>query len=129
MQKQRTSWFESAQACKKLREFAGMPLALRPSMWTEDELNRISREIIGAAITVHRRVGIGCLESAYAPCLALEFQRRKLDFKREAALSLRYDELVIPRAYVLDFSVEDCVAVELKSIVRIGDRDRRQLQT
>jgi GxxExxY protein len=74
-------------------------------------------------------VGIGCLESAYCPCLALEFQRRKLDFKREVALTLRYDELIIPRAYVADFTVEDCEVVEVKSSSFIGDRDKRQVQT
>jgi len=98
-------------------------------MKTEAEINRISREIIGAAIAVHRRVGIGCLESAYCPCLALEFQRRGLDFRREVALTLRYDELVIPRAYVLDFAVEDCIVVEVKSMPMVGDRERRQVKT
>ena len=96
---------------------------------TEAQINRISREIIGAGITVHRRVGIGCLESAYCPCLALEFERRKLDFRREVALTLRYDELVIPSAYVQDFTVDDCIIVEVKSMPFIGDRERRQVQT
>lgn len=98
-------------------------------MRTEKELNRISGEINGAGITVHRRVGPGCLESAYLPCFALELQRRKLDFRREVALTLRYDALVIPRAYVADFIVEDCVVVEVKAAAAITDRDRRQLQT
>jgi GxxExxY protein len=93
------------------------------------ELNALSRTIIGAAIEVHRRVGPGCLESAYTPCLALEFVRRKLDFRREVALTLRYDELVIPRAYFADFIVEECVVVEVKAVALTTERDRRQLQT
>src|SRR4051812_19945670 len=98
-------------------------------MRSEAEINRVSHAIIGAAITVHRRVGVGCLESACCPCLALEFQRRKLDFRREVALTLHYDELVIPRAYVLDFTVEDCIVVEVKSMPIVGDRERRQIKT
>ena len=74
---------------------------------TEEEINAIAARIIGAAITVHRRIGPGCLESAYAPCLALEFKKAGLDFRREVSLTLRYDELVIPRAYVADFKVEE----------------------
>ena len=98
-------------------------------MPSEAELNRIAGEIIGAAITVHRRVGPGCLESAYSPCFALELTRRKVDFRREVALSLRYDDLVIPRAYVQDYVIEGCVIGELKARALTTDLDRRQLQT
>lgn len=89
----------------------------------------MSYTIIGGAIEVHRRVGPGCLESAYTPCLALELVRRGLDFRRDVALTLRYDELVIPRAYFADFIVEDCIVVEVKAVAVTTERDRRQLQT
>ena len=36
---------------------------------------------------------------------------------------------MIPRAYVADFIVEDCVVVEVKAAATVTDRDRRQLQT
>jgi GxxExxY protein len=98
-------------------------------MHSEAELNGLAREIIGAAIAVHRRVGPGCLESAYSPCFALELTRRKLDFRREFALTLRYDELVIPRPYVLDYVIEDCIVAELKSRSFTSDIDSRQVQT
>ena len=45
------------------------------------------------------------------------------------ALTLRYDELVIPRAYFADFIVEACVVVEVKAVATTTERDRRQLQT
>jgi GxxExxY protein len=94
-----------------------------------DELNAISKQIIGCAITVHRRIGPGCLESAYTPCLALEFSKASLDYRREVALALRYDELVIPRAYLADFVVEESIVVEIKAVATVTERDRRQLQT
>jgi len=50
----------------------------------------------------------------------LELQRRKLDFRREMPVTLRYDELVIPRAYVVDFTVEGSIVVEIKSLPMIG---------
>jgi GxxExxY protein len=98
-------------------------------MWTEERLNRISEEIIGAAIDVHRRVGPDCLESAYTPCFALELTKRKLDFRREVALPLRYDDIIIPRAYFADYIVEDSVVVELKATSRMLEEYRRQLLT
>jgi len=98
-------------------------------MRSASELNELSHTIIGAAIEIHRRIGPGCLESAYTPCLALEFAKRHLDFRREVALTLRYDELVIPRAYFADFIVAECIVVEVKAVAITTERDRRQLQT
>ena len=37
-----------------------------------DDLDRLSKEVIGAAIEVHRVLGPGLLESAYEECLAWE---------------------------------------------------------
>jgi GxxExxY protein len=98
-------------------------------MRSEAELNEIAERIIGAAIAVRRRVGPGCLESAYSPCFALELARRKLDFRREVALTLRYDELVIRRAYVQDYVIEGCIIGELKAHSITTPIDRRQMQT
>jgi GxxExxY protein len=96
-------------------------------MHTEKELNEIAWEIIGAGIAVHRRIGPGCLESAYSSCFALELTRRKFDFRREVALTLRYDELIIPRAYVVDCIISDCIVGELKAVATTTNRERRQV--
>ena len=39
-----------------------------------ERLNKITEEIIGTAIEVHRVVGLGLLESAYEACLVFEFR-------------------------------------------------------
>ena len=98
-------------------------------MYTEAQLNEIAYEIIGAGIEVHRRIAPGCLESAYSPCFALELARRKLDFRREVALTLRYDDLVIPRAYIADYIVAGCIVAELKAQAFVTVRDKRQVKT
>jgi GxxExxY protein len=46
----------------------------------EDDL---TREIIGAAIEVHRTLGPGLLESAYEECLAPEMVLRGIKFERQ----------------------------------------------
>jgi GxxExxY protein len=104
-------------------------MQLRSCMWTQEQLNRISEEIIGAAIDVHRRVGPDCLESVYSPCFALELTKRKLDFHREVALPLKYDDLVIPRAYFADYVIGGAVVAELKALKRLGEEHWRQMQT
>jgi GxxExxY protein len=45
------------------------------------DLNQITEEIIGAAITVHKELGPGLLESAYEACLAFELRERKISFE------------------------------------------------
>ena len=95
----------------------------------EERLNAITFKIRGAATTVHRRIGPGCFERAYAPCFAYELQRRGLEFVRECAISLLYDDLRVPRAYEADFIVEDSVVVELKVASTLTGADAAQLRT
>jgi GxxExxY protein len=97
----------------------------------EDEIRQdeVARQVIGCAITVHRRVGPGCFESAYAPCLAHGLTQRGLRFEFDVAMDLEYDSLIVPRVYRLDFIVEDCVVLELKALEQTGRIHGRQLLT
>src|SRR3954471_7094925 len=54
-------------------------------MRTEADLNRIAKEIIGAAIAVHRVIGPGCFESAYVACLALRVPEGRYRISNEGA--------------------------------------------
>ena len=98
-------------------------------MPTAAELNRIAEEIIGGGIAVHRAVGPGCFESAYAPCLEYELRKRGLKFAAKVPVTIQYESLVIPRAYEADFIVEASVVVELKATSSLGPVDARQLLT
>jgi GxxExxY protein len=98
-------------------------------MRTEPELNRISGEIIGAAMAVHQSIGPGCFESAYAPCLAYELQKRGLTFAVRVPIAIRYHNLSIPRAYEADFIVESDIVIELKATANFSAIVARQLLT
>src|SRR4051812_24068644 len=75
-------------------------------MRSEESQNEIAHRVIGCSITVHRRIGPGCFESTYAPCLAHELVRSGLRFEIDVAMDLVYEELTVPRAYRIDFIVE-----------------------
>jgi len=96
---------------------------------TENDLNRVAYEIRGAALAIHRALGPGCFESAYVPCLAYELKKRKLDFRQQVILGLRYEEVFVPEAYVADFIVEASVVIEVKALERLAAVHTRQLQT
>ena len=45
------------------------------------QINQLTREIIGSAIEVHRKLGPGLLESAYRSCLCHELTLRNIQIK------------------------------------------------
>lgn len=45
----------------------------------QDNLNEITKKIIGAAIAVHRELGPGLLESTYEACLAYEIEHISIE--------------------------------------------------
>ena len=46
------------------------------------KINQITEKIIGCAISVHRGLGPGLLESAYEECLCFELTQHKSGFER-----------------------------------------------
>ena len=86
-------------------------------MTREDEL---SQAIIGAAIEVHRHLGPGLLESAYEEAIAREFYLQRIPFKKQVSLPLLYKGVKLDCGYRLDFLVDDCVVVELKSVEKLA---------
>ena len=81
--------------------------------------NPLSKEIIGAAIEVHRQLGPGLLESAYEECLAHEFMLRDIQFERQKPLPVAYKGIKLDCGYRLDFLVAQSVIVELKAVERL----------
>ena len=91
--------------------------------------NELSKEIIGAAIEVHKVLGPGLLESAYETSLAREFELRKIEFKRQVGLPLTYKNSTCDIGYRLDFLIENKVVVEMKSVEVLTDVHVAQVLT
>ena len=72
--------------------------------------------VIGAAIEVHRALGPGLLESAYAAALALELGTRGVSYAREVPVSIAYKGQALGVCYRIDFLVSESVVVEVKSV-------------
>lgn len=79
--------------------------------------NEISYKIIGAAIEVHKNLGVGLLENAYETALAYELKQRGMDVKRQVSLPLKYKEVTIENAYKIDLIIENKVIVEVKAVL------------
>ena len=75
----------------------------------------ITDSIIAAAITVHRELGPGFLESVYEQAFAVEFAIRGIAFVRQKPIPLFYRDHQIDEHRV-DFLVEEKIVVELKAV-------------
>lgn len=93
------------------------------------ELNLITRDVIGAAIEVHRQLGPGLLESSYRECLCRELLLRGIPFEREKPLPLEYKGIHLGCGYRLDLLVDHSVVVEIKAIEALAPIREAQLLT
>lgn len=78
----------------------------------------LTDRIIAAAISVHRELGPGFLESMYEEALAIEFAVAGLAFERQKLLPVLYREHVIGE-HRLDLLVEGKIIIELKAISQL----------
>lgn len=91
--------------------------------------DKFSKEIIGAAIEVHRHLGPGLLESAYEEYLCRELAIQGLTFERQKPLAVSYKGVNLDCGYRLDVVVEGLLILELKAVERIEPIHEAQLLT
>lgn len=82
--------------------------------------NELSYKIIGAAIEVHRNLGVGLLENAYEAALAYELKQQGMDVQQQKAQSLKYKEITVENAYKIDLIVENKVIIEVKAVLELN---------
>ena len=78
-------------------------------MADDNELNRITEQVIGAAIEVHRTLGPGLLESTYKACLLHELKSRGIHAEGEKDLPVVYKDVTLDCGYRIDVLVENAV--------------------
>ena len=91
--------------------------------------NDISYKIIGAALEVHKKLGVGLLENAYETALVYELQKLGFDVKQQYSLPLNYKDIEIQNAYRIDVLVENKVIVEVKSVLELHPINFAQTKT
>jgi GxxExxY protein len=96
----------------------------------DEQLNKLSERVIGAAIGVHQELGPGLLESVYQQCLMIELQSMGIKAEMEVPLEVRYrGQLIDDMGYRLDLLVEGCLILELKSVEVVKPVHKKQLLT
>jgi GxxExxY protein len=80
------------------------------------KMNALSKEILDAAITVHKEMGPGLLESVYECCLVKELSLRNIKAASQMQLPLYYKGELLNKEFRIDILVEDEIILELKSV-------------
>ena len=94
-----------------------------------EQLNKISEDIIGAAIEVHKFLGPGLLESVYEICLIEELEQRGLKVQRQVRLPLYYKGNLTEKFFIIDLLIENEIILELKAADRMLPVYDHQLMT
>ena len=91
--------------------------------------NEIGKIIINTAITIHRDLGPGLLESVYELILAHELEKCGLSVERQVSIPIEYHGVKLDKAFISDIIVEGKVIIELKSIEAVNNSHKKQILT
>ena len=96
---------------------------------TQKQVTKLSYEITGFAIKVHKSLGPGLLESVYEQCLKFELERNGYKVEQQLIVKIDYEGLELESNLRIDLLVNDCVVVELKAIENVLPIHEAQLLT
>ena len=89
--------------------------------------DRISHEVIGAAIEVHRHMGSGLIESIYERCMLRELELRSIPSTTQQLVRIEYKGLVFDEPLRFDIMVDNCLLLELKAVEALHQFSKAQL--
>ena len=89
--------------------------------------DRLSHEVIGAAIEVHRRKGPALIESIYERCLLRELELRSIPATTQKIVRVEYKGLVFDEPLRFDLLVDNCLPMELKAVEVLHPSSKAQL--
>lgn len=90
------------------------------------EHEELTQRIIGCAMTVHRTLGPGFLESVYQNALAHELQKCGLGVACEKKIKVNYDGVVVGD-FSADMLIHDTVLIENKAVQALSPAHEVQL--
>lgn len=98
-------------------------------IFTEEQLNELSGNILDCAIQVHKKLGPGLLESAYKYGLGYMFSKNNIPFISEREIPILMDDFPIDAGYKADFIVQGKIILEIKSVSKLIPIHEAQLLT
>ncbi len=91
--------------------------------------NKITENIIGCAIEVHKTLGPDLLESAYQECLLYELKAMGYSVQKEVTQPITYKDITLDHGYRIDLLVENSIIIELKAVEKFTNVHSAQILT
>ena len=91
--------------------------------------NKISAEVIAAALEVHRLKGSGLMESIYEKCLIRELELRSIPVRQQVPVQIEYKGVIFNEVLKIDLLVDQCLIVELKAAEYVLPVHKAQLMS
>ena len=91
--------------------------------------NPLVNAVIGCAITVHRELGPGLLESAYQRCLCWELSAHGIAHESEVPIPLMFRGMSLDCGYRIDILLDSWLVVEIKSVKAVAPIHMAQVLT
>jgi len=76
----------------------------------------VATRIVDAAYVVHKALGPGLLEKVYETCFCHELTKRRLSYRRQVDIPIKYDGIKFDEGLRLDVLVENLVICEMKAV-------------
>lgn len=92
-----------------------------------ERADKLTEQIIAAAIEVHRDKGPGLIESIYEWCLLRELELRGLRTTNQKRVTISYKGFTREEPLRFDVLIDDCVLVETKSVDAVLPVHKAQL--
>jgi len=91
--------------------------------------NEIGSVVVNCALSVHKTLGPGLLESTYEACLLFELREAGLRVEAQKALPVVYKDVKLECGYRIDLLVGNKVVIEIKSVEALNDVHLAQVLT
>lgn len=75
----------------------------------------LAAQVVNIAISIHKQLGPGLLESVYEKCFCHELSHRNIPFVRQQSVEIIYNDFLVDDGLRIDILVDDLVIIELKA--------------
>ena len=89
--------------------------------------DKLSKNVIGAAIEVHRLKGPGLIESIYEKCLMRELEIQNIPAVNQKLIEIEYKGYTFEEPLRFDLLVDECLLIELKAVEKVLPIHKAQL--
>jgi GxxExxY protein len=80
------------------------------------DINDLAREVIGAAINVHKALGLGFDKETYKTCLIFELEEMGVYYETDVEFPLYYKNRLVNTGLKIDLLIENSIMIDIHTL-------------